>query len=43
VPTGGRTIGSLFGILEDQKVALDIQEYSVSQTTLEQIFQMFAN
>ena len=43
VPMGGRTIGWLFGQLEQAKRNLGIQEYSVSQTTLEQIFQNFAN
>ena len=43
VPKQGRTIGWLFGHLENNKRALGIQEYSVTQTTLEQIFQSFAN
>ena len=43
VPKGEKTIGWLFGHIEDNKANLGIQEYSVSQTTLEQIFQMFAN
>lgn len=43
VPKGSKTIGWLFGQLEENKQRLEIQEYSVSQTTLEQIFQMFAN
>lgn len=33
-----KTIGSLFGFMESNKVAFGTQEYSVSQTTLEQIF-----
>lgn len=43
VPIEDRTIGWLFGYLEQAKRSLGIQEYSVSQTTLEQIFQNFAN
>ncbi len=39
----GDTIGHLFGIVEDCKEKMGlISEYSVSQTTLEQIFQTFA-
>jgi len=38
VPKEGKTIGWLFGQLEHEKKSLGIQEYSVSQTTLEQIF-----
>jgi len=36
------SIGALFGKIEDVKVQLKIEEYSLSQTTLEQIFNMFA-
>ena len=36
------SIGYLFGKIEDVKNILMIQEYSLSQTTLEQIFNMFA-
>lgn len=43
VPKEDKTIGWLFGQLEHQKGQLGIQEYSISQTTLEQIFQSFAN
>ena len=43
MPKEGRTIGWLFGQFESEKRALGIEEYSVSQTTLEQIFQSFAN
>ena len=43
VPKEDKTIGWLFGQLEHEKRSLHIQEYSVSQTTLEQIFQNFAN
>ena len=38
-----KTIGFLFGLLEDKKEEFAISEYSASQTTLEQIFQMFAH
>ena len=43
VPKEDKTIGWLFGHIEENKLNLGIQEYSVSQTTLEQIFQIFAN
>ena len=43
VPSENKSIGWIFGNLEAQKANLSIQEYSVSQTTLEQIFQNFAN
>ncbi len=43
VPKQDKTIGWLFGQLGHGKEHLGIQEYSVSQTTLEQIFQSFAN
>ena len=43
VPKEDKTIGWLFGRLEHEKRNLGIQEYSVTQTTLEQIFQAFAN
>lgn len=42
VPRGEKTIGYAFGVVEDAKAAHHISEYSVSQTTLEQIFQSFA-
>jgi hypothetical protein len=37
------TIGYLFGVIEDAKDGLGISEYTLSQTTLEQIFNMFAS
>ena len=43
VPKESKTIGWLFGQLEFEKKNLGIEEYSVTQTTLEQIFQNFAN
>ena len=43
VPKEQRTIGFVFGTIEDKKGEFCISEYSVSQTSLEQIFQNFAN
>lgn len=43
VPRQEKTIGYLFGMIEDTKTDFNISEYSVSQTSLEQIFQTFAN
>lgn len=43
VPKQDRTIGWLFGQIEVKKAELGIQEYAVTQTSLEQIFQNFAN
>ena len=43
VPKGDKTIGFAFGFIEGQKTEFKISEYSVSQTTLEQIFSAFAN
>lgn len=43
VPRGSTTIGYLFGMIEDLKADMNISEYSVTQTSLEQIFQQFAN
>jgi len=43
VATRGRSLGSLFGLIESVKTQMGISDYSVSQTTLEQIFQSFAN
>jgi len=42
-PTSGKTIGHIFGFIERRKESFNVAEYSVSQTTLEQIFQTFAN
>lgn len=42
IPRDNKTIGFLFGGIEDKKQELNISEYSVSQTSLEQIFQQFA-
>ena len=43
VPKEDKTIGWLFSQFEREKRSLGIEEYSVMQTTLEQIFQNFAN
>ena len=43
VPRGSKSIGYLFGLIETLKDQFCISEYSVGQTTLEQIFQQFAN
>ena len=43
VPREDKSIGYLFSQLEKTKNEFNIQEYSVSQTSLEQIFQTFAN
>ena len=36
------SIGTVFGLIEKMKQSYDVSEYSVGQTTLEQIFQSFA-
>jgi ATP-binding cassette, subfamily A (ABC1), member 3 len=36
------SIGYLFGLMEEIKESFNISEYSVSQTSLEQIFNIFA-
>lgn len=36
------SIGFLFGMMEDIQKQFDISEYSITQTTLEQIFNNFA-
>ena len=38
VPRGEKSIGFVFGLIENKKEEYKISEYSVSQTTLEQIF-----
>lgn len=38
-----KSIGSVFGLVEGFKTKFNVSEYSVSQTTLEQIFQNFAD
>lgn len=41
--TKGQSLGTLFGLVESIKGKYMVSDYSVSQTTLEQIFQSFAN
>lgn len=43
VPRGDKSIGFVFSLIESKKEVFNISEYSASQTTLEQIFQTFAN
>ena len=43
VPRDDKSIGFLFGKIESLKESRNIQEYGVCQTSLEQIFQTFAN
>ena len=38
-----KTIGQMFGMIDELKAKYHIDQYSISQTTLEQIFQSFAN
>lgn len=38
-----KTIGQMFGMIDELKKTYSIDQYSISQTTLEQIFQSFAN
>jgi ATP-binding cassette subfamily A (ABC1) protein 3 len=42
VPKGDKSVGYFFGLMEKIKVKLDVDEYSASQTTLEQVFNGFA-
>ena len=42
VPRENKSIGYLFGFIESMKQDVNIQEYSVNETSLEQIFQTFA-
>ena len=43
VPRQDKNIGFVFGLIEQGKQEMKISEYGVSQTSLEQIFQDFAN
>lgn len=43
VPSLPSRIGAVFALLEAHKQELHIREYSISQTTLEQIFNSFAS
>ena len=38
IPRNGETIGHMFGLLQQNKQKLLISEYSVNETSLEQIF-----
>ena len=38
-----RKLGHMFGAIERSKERLNIQDYSISQTSLEQIFNQFAS
>jgi ATP-binding cassette, subfamily A (ABC1), member 3 len=38
-----RSLAKMFGAVEQVKASLKIQEYSIAQTTLEQIFNQFAS
>mmetsp|Transcript_42663 Transcript_42663/g.49939 ORF Transcript_42663/g.49939 Transcript_42663/m.49939 type:complete len:147 (-) Transcript_42663:30-470(-) len=42
VPKGDKSVGDFFSFMEDLSKKLNIDEYSASQTTLEQIFNGFA-
>jgi len=42
-PPQSMPLGNMFGILESNREQLQIEEYSLSQTTLEQIFNFFAS
>ena len=42
IPRNNRSIGFVFGFMEENKARCQVQEYSATQTTLEQIFNMFA-
>ena len=41
--SSNNSIGFLFGLIEDQKLECFLSEYSISQTSLEQIFNKFAS
>jgi ATP-binding cassette subfamily A (ABC1) protein 3 len=42
VPKKDKSVGYFFGLMEKIKIKLDVDEYSASQTTLEQVFNGFA-
>ena len=42
IERGDFSIGYLFGLVEENKATFEVSEYSVAQTTLEQIFNNFA-
>jgi len=35
IPLKEKTLGTLFGLIEELKISHDVSEYSVSQTTLD--------
>ncbi|CAM9287239.1 unnamed protein product [Heterosigma akashiwo] len=41
-PQPGLALGEMFGALEDRRAQLGVEEYALSQTTLEQVFNFFA-
>jgi len=41
--TNNITIGKFFGLMEEHKTALNVLQYSIRQSTIEQIFNNFAN
>lgn len=41
IPQTSLKWSQMFGIMEDNKEALDIQDYSLGQTSLEQVFLFF--
>jgi len=41
--TNDITIGKFFGLMEEHKTALNVLQYSIRQSTIEQIFNNFAN
>jgi len=43
VPSQGTTLAAIFGTLEERRTELFIEDYAVSQTSLEQIFNSFAS
>uniref|UniRef100_A0A8C7EKL7 ABC transporter domain-containing protein n=1 Tax=Neovison vison TaxID=452646 RepID=A0A8C7EKL7_NEOVI len=43
IPSKDKSWGKVFGILEDAKEQFDLEDYSISQITLEQIFLAFAS
>lgn len=43
IPRSDLTWSAMFGIMEASKELLGIEEYSLGQTTLEQVFLVFAN
>jgi len=42
VPSADKSMGAMFGLIEKEKEALGIESYSLSQTSLEQVFNQFA-